>query len=72
MAIDITDKSVFWGVVASNYFWGRIRGMQLKDTSFPNHTCFAFKVKRGSKNIKSNSGPTGKKARRIGKKYKTV
>ena len=70
MALDITDKTVFWGAVASNYYWGRLSGMEFKDTSFPDHICYAFKVKRGSKNTKANSGPTGKKARKTNRSYK--
>lgn len=69
MALNIADKTVFWGAVASNYFWGKRSGMLMKDTNFPGHICNAFKIKRGSHTTKSNSGPTGRKARRISKNY---
>ena len=72
MAIDINDKSVFWGAVASNYYWGQMRGMEYKDTNFPGHICYAFKVKRGSNKNQNNSGPTGRKARKANRIYKNA
>ncbi len=66
MVLNVNDRTVFWGAVSSNYFWGKRSGMTFKDTNFPGGNHNAFKIKKW-RNGSNNSGPSGKKAHRSGK-----
>jgi len=56
MALDVTDKTVFWGAVSANYYWGKRSGMVYTDWSGKSN---AFKTKKWG-NGAMNSG-TAKK-----------
>lgn len=65
MALDINDRTVFWGAVSSNYFWGKRSGMIYTDWQGKTN---AFKIKKWA-NGRSGSGQLGNKNRMWRKVY---
>lgn len=56
--IDINNKTVFWGRIRKNYYWGVRGGTRHKDGSL----CFKIKKWRNGSN---NTGPVGYKLKRV-------